>query len=200
MPAEVRSGANLPVTLDLGKLDGPTFATVAAVDEGILSLTRFESPDPRKQIFTRRALGVQTFETVGWTLAVPPAGPTAHRRRRGGQARPRAAGQAGGALVGAGAGAGRRQAALDLDLPAYRGALRVMAVTAGSKRIGHADAQVLVRDPLVLQVTLPRFLAQGDAVDVPVAVTNLSGAPRQGDGEPGGAGARGARSRAQVPW
>ena len=46
------------------------------MDEGILSLTRFESPDPRKQIFTRRALGVETFETVGWTLLVPPAGPT----------------------------------------------------------------------------------------------------------------------------
>jgi uncharacterized protein YfaS (alpha-2-macroglobulin family) len=51
VPKEVRSGANLPVTLDLGKIEGPTFATVAAVDEGILSLTRFESPDPSKQIF-----------------------------------------------------------------------------------------------------------------------------------------------------
>src|SRR4029079_8662325 len=72
--AEVRSSAVLPVSLDLGKLDGPTFATVAAVDEGILSLTRFESPDPSKKIFTSRALGVQTFETGGWTRAVPPAG------------------------------------------------------------------------------------------------------------------------------
>ncbi|HKH46204.1 MAG TPA: hypothetical protein VKM72_16205 [Thermoanaerobaculia bacterium] len=36
--------------------------------------------------------------------------------------------------------------------------------------MGHPDAQVLVRDPLVLQVTLPRFLSLGDAIDVPVAV------------------------------
>jgi uncharacterized protein YfaS (alpha-2-macroglobulin family) len=179
VPKEVRSGANLPVTLDLGKIEGPTFATVAAVDEGILSLTRFESPDPSKQIFTRRALGVQTFETVGWTLAVPPAGPN----RTGGDA----AGKLGrvqpvkpvaiwSGLVPVPADGKLR---LNLDLPPYRGALRVMAVTAGSKRMGHADAQVVVRDPLVLQVTLPRFLSLGDAIDVPVAVTNLSGAPRK---------------------
>ena len=55
--------------LDLGKLDGPTFATVAVVDEGILSLTRFKSPDPLKQLFTKRALGVETYETIGWTTA-----------------------------------------------------------------------------------------------------------------------------------
>jgi len=41
---------------------------------------------------------------------------------------------------------------------------------AGPQRMGHPDAQVLVRDPLVLQVTLPRFLSLGDAIDVPVAV------------------------------
>lgn len=179
VPSEIRSSARLPVTLDLGKVDGPTFATVAAVDEGILSLTHFESPDPSKQIFTRRALGVQTFETVGWTLAVPPAGPT----RTGGDA----AGKLGrvqpvkpvavwSGLVPVPADGKLR---LSLDIPAYRGALRVMAVTAGSKRMGHADAQVIVRDPLVLQVTLPRFLSLGDAIDVPVAVTNLSGAPRK---------------------
>lgn len=178
-PTEVRSGSKLPVSLDLGELDGPTYATVAAVDEGILSLTHFESPDPSKQIFTRRALGVQTFETVGWTLTVPPAGPT------------RPGGDAAGALtrvqpvkpVAIWSGLVQVPAdgklRVDLDLPPYRGALRVMAVTAGPRRMGHADAQVIVRDPLVLQVTLPRFLALGDSIDVPVAVTNLSGAPRK---------------------
>jgi len=179
VPAEVRSGARLPVTLDVGKVEGPTYATVAAVDEGILSLTRFESPDPSKQIFVRRALGVQTFETVGWTLAVPPAGPG----RTGGDAAGRLGRVEAVKPVAIWSGLvpvptdGKLR--LNLDLPPYRGALRVMAVTASPKRMGHADAQVIVRDPLVLQVTLPRFLALGDAIDVPVTVTNLSGAPRK---------------------
>ena len=47
---------------------------VAVVDEGILSLTRFKSPDPLKELFAKRALGVETYETIGWTLLVPPGG------------------------------------------------------------------------------------------------------------------------------
>ena len=39
---------------------------------------------------------------------------------------------------------------LAFDLPAYRGQLRVMAVTASAKKLGRAEAKVTVRDPLVL--------------------------------------------------
>lgn len=183
-PEEVRSSSELRVALDLGdsRGDGPTYATVAAVDEGILSLTRFESPDPFEQIFTRRALGVETFETVGWTLLVPPGGPAS-------------------ATGGDGAGdLGRVQPVkpvalwsgvvevppngkleVGFDVPQYRGELRVMAVTAGRERMGRAEASVTVRDPLVVQSTLPRFLAQDDEIDIPVMVTNVSGTERTVD-------------------
>ncbi|HYO54987.1 MG2 domain-containing protein [Archangium sp.] len=181
VPKEVRSNDTLPVDLDLGPVDKGTFATVAVVDEGILSLTRFKSPDPLAELFTRRALGVQTYETLGWTLLIPPAGAS---RSTGGD------GEGGGA-------AGRVQPVkpvalwsgvlpvpsngklrVPFKLPQYRGAVRVMVVTSGPKRIGHASAQVLVRDPLVLQTTLPRFLSQGDEIQVPVFITNLSGEAR----------------------
>jgi uncharacterized protein YfaS (alpha-2-macroglobulin family) len=176
-PKEVRSNDTLTVTLDLGPLEGPTFATVAAVDEGILQLTRFASPDPLSELFTKRALGVETYETVGWTLLVPPQG---NSRSTGGD--------------GDGGAAGRVQpvkpvalwsgvvpvpqsgkVTVSFQVPQYRGQLRVMAVTTGPKRVGRASAQVLVRDPITLSTTLPRFLSQHDTVQVPVFVTNLSG-------------------------
>ncbi len=178
-PEEVRSNSRLTVELDLGPVDSPTYATVAAVDEGILSLTGFESPDPFPEIFARRALGVETFETVGWTLLVPPASP--------GSA---AGGDTGGELgrvqpikpVALWAGLLEVPAdgklSVGFDVPQYRGALRVMAVTAGREKMGRADAQVVVRDPLVVQSTLPRFLTRGDDVRVPVFVTNVSGERR----------------------
>jgi uncharacterized protein YfaS (alpha-2-macroglobulin family) len=53
-----------------------------------------------------------------------------------------------------------------------------MAVSAGKKKMGHASANVFVRDPLVLQTTLPRFLTYADNVEVPVFVTNMSGKPQ----------------------
>ncbi|HEX3482074.1 MAG TPA: MG2 domain-containing protein, partial [Kofleriaceae bacterium] len=73
-PREVRSSSPLSIALDAGKTDGPAFVTVAVVDEGILSLTGFASPDPLGQLFARRALGVETYETIGWTMLHQPAG------------------------------------------------------------------------------------------------------------------------------
>jgi len=181
-PDEVRAHTPLEVTLDLGPQDGPTFATVAAVDEGILALTDFASPDPFGAIFPDRALGIDTWETVGWTLTVPPADGS---RRTGGDAE--------GAMervqmvkpVALWSGvveiphSGRTT--VTLDVPQYQGALRVMAVAASAERMAHADTTVLVRDPLVVQTTLPRFLNQGDVVDIPVFLTNLSGEDRSVD-------------------
>lgn len=177
VPEEVRSNAKLDVNLDLGPLDEPTYVTVAVVDEGILSLTRFESPNPFLQIFDPRALGVVTHETVGWNVLLPAGGPSG---ATGGDA--------------AQAGFGRVQpikpvalwsgmvsvpesgkATVSFDVPQYRGSLRVMAVAAGPTKMAHAHANTLVRDPLVLQTTLPRFLTSGDQIQVPVFVTNLSG-------------------------
>jgi uncharacterized protein YfaS (alpha-2-macroglobulin family) len=175
-PSEVRPNTELEVTVDLGgSPTEPTWLTVAAVDEGILQLTKFQTPDPLAEVFARRALGVQSFETVGWTLLLAPQGES---RRSGGDTQ---------------AGLGRVQgikpvalwsgrvevpksgrATVKLPVPMYRGALRVMAVAAGASKLGSAEAQVLVRDPLNLQATLPRFLTAGDRAEVPVFVTNLT--------------------------
>jgi uncharacterized protein YfaS (alpha-2-macroglobulin family) len=181
VPNEVRSNSKLEVKLDFGKLDEPTVVTVAAVDEGILSLTKFKSPNPIDQIFEPRALGILTYETVGWNLLLPAGGTS---RSEGGDEE--------------GAGAPSRvqpvkpvalwsgvvevpatgKKSITFDVPQYRGSLRVMAVSAGPKKMGHASANVFVRDPLVLQTTLPRFLTYGDNAEVPVFVTNMSGKPQ----------------------
>lgn len=179
-PAEVRPHDTLEITLDLGPLDEPTFATVAAVDQGILSLTRFRTPDPAEQLFARRALGIETFDTVGWALKLAAGGPTS---RTGGDDE-----MGEGAIMpvkpvalwsGVVEVPKSGKATVKFEVPQYRGALRVMAVTAGPRRVGRAEAEVLVRDPLVLQTTLPRFLVGGDEVEIPVFVTNLSGQPRE---------------------
>lgn len=177
VPAEVKPGDTMKVDLDLGPLKEPAWAVVAAVDEGILSLTGFADPDPAQAIFARRALGVRSFETVGWTLLHQPAGPSS---RTGGDA----AGGTGRVQMvkpvalwsGPVSVPASGKATVSFDIPSYRGSLRVMAVVATPTRMGHAAASVPVRDPLVLQTTLPRFLVQGDQAQVPVMVTNLTGA------------------------
>jgi uncharacterized protein YfaS (alpha-2-macroglobulin family) len=186
-PKEVHSSSPLSVTLDVGKPDGPTFATVAVVDEGILQLTDFKTPDPLAQIYAKRALAVETYETIGWTMLHQPAG--ASSRTGGGDGGPDA--EAGGP-----GGAGRVQpvhpvalfsgvvpvgadgkVTIPFQIPQYRGQVRVMAITESATRIGRAEADVTVRDPLVVQVTFPRFVSQHDELEIPVFLTNMSGGP-----------------------
>jgi uncharacterized protein YfaS (alpha-2-macroglobulin family) len=196
VPGEIRSGARLAIDVDTGSTD-PAAITVAAVDEGVLQLTGFETPDPLRALLAQRRLGTDTYETIGWNAMLP----TTLRPAGGGDDE-----------EGAGGGGGRVQpikpvalwsgvielpsggkTRVTFDVPTYRGALRVMAVSASPKRIGHAAAAVTVRDPIVVETTLPRFLLKDDTAQVPVFVSNLSGEARTIDvrmralslGEPG---------------
>ena len=187
VPKDVRSSSPLVVKLDAGTVQGPAFATVAVVDEGVLSLTSFKSPDPLSVLFARRSLAVETFETIGWTMLHNPAG--ASSRTGGGDDGMADAEQ--GAL-----GKGRVQPVkpvalfsgvvavgadgkitIPFQIPSYRGQVRVMAVVASAGRVGRAEAEVTVKDPVVIQTTFPRFLTQNDEIQIPVFVTNLSGGP-----------------------
>ncbi|HMG21354.1 MAG TPA: alpha-2-macroglobulin family protein, partial [Kofleriaceae bacterium] len=186
-PREIRSSSRLSITLDAGATGGPAFATVAVVDEGILSLTGFASPDPLGQLFAKRALGVETYETIGWTMLHQPAGASS---KTGGGDDGGAEGEEGGALAGrvqpvkpvalfsgvVAVGADGK-IAIPFQVPQYRGELRVMAVVATAGRIGRAEARVTVKDPLVIQVTFPRFVTQNDEIQIPVFLTNMSGGP-----------------------
>ncbi|MEP6863149.1 MAG: MG2 domain-containing protein, partial [Deltaproteobacteria bacterium] len=185
VPKDVRSSSPLTVKLDAGPIQGPAFATVAVVDEGVLSLTSFKTPDPLTVLFAKRALGVETFETIGWTMLHNPAGASS---KTGG-------GDGGMADAEQGAyGKGRVQPVkpvalwsgvvpvgadgkitIPFQIPSYRGQVRVMAVVTTPTRVGRAEADVTVKDPIVVQVTFPRFVTQGDEIQIPVFITNLSG-------------------------
>ena len=179
-PQEIEPNRTLEIGLDLGPIKEPTFATVAAVDEGILSLTRFKDPDPLARLFDKRGLAVDTFETVGWALRMSPAGPSSStggdEEEAPGRIMPVKPVALWSGLVEVPKSG---KLTVKLDVPQYRGALRIMAVTAGGTRIGRARAMVKVRDPIVLQTTLPRFLTAGDRIQIPVFVTNLSGAAQE---------------------
>ncbi|MEM7675315.1 MAG: MG2 domain-containing protein, partial [Myxococcota bacterium] len=179
-PDEVRSNQPLEIEVDLPDAQRPSFVTVAAVDEGVLSLTKFSTPDPVRELFRRRALGVQTFETVGWNVSLPAGG--VGRSTGGGG--PKTLGRIqmikpvalwSGLVKVPEKGPVR----VRFDVPQYRGKLRVMAVGAGPSRLISASRSVQVRDPIVLQTTLPRFMVQGDEVQVPVFLTNMSGVPQE---------------------
>jgi len=179
VPAEVRPNHELAIELQVSQEDKPLFATVAAVDEGILQLTKYKVPDPLGKMFEKRALGVWTYETIGWNLLVPPM---AEAKSAGGDQEEAGRGRippikpvalwSGIVPVGADG-----KATVRFQVPQYRGSLKVIAVVAGPSRIGVAATNVTVRDPLTIQTTFPRFLLADDRFVIPVFLTNLTDQP-----------------------
>jgi uncharacterized protein YfaS (alpha-2-macroglobulin family) len=176
-PPEMRPQQDLEITLRAHPQESTQF-TVAVVDEGILQLTDFQTPDPGGYFFQPRRLGVHTFETVGWTFArtLEP-----QRDPGGGAAKtPRKAAVIPVTIVSRWSGIvdsdAQGTAVVRVPIPQFQGKVRVMVVAASQGRVGNAERLVTVRDPLVLQATLPRFLIWNDTFSIPVFVVNATGA------------------------
>ncbi|TIM97366.1 MAG: hypothetical protein E5Y59_21075, partial [Mesorhizobium sp.] len=67
------------------------------------------------------------------------------------------------------------KARVDFDIPQFNGTVRVMAVAWTEDGVGHAQSDVIVRDPVVITAGLPRFLAPGDSAVMRLDVTDADG-------------------------
>jgi uncharacterized protein YfaS (alpha-2-macroglobulin family) len=175
-------------TIDVGvAIDNLTagetaFLTLAAVDVGILQLTNYKTPKPDDWYFGKRRLGMEIRDGYGYLIAAAEGAPVSIRS--GGDAA--AAGRHLGGLDASSVktvslfsgvvtvGADGR-ATVPLEVPDFNGRLRLMAVAWTKSAVGSSDFDMTVRDPVVTQVTLPRFLAPGDEAQVTLSVHNLDG-------------------------
>jgi len=64
---------------------------------------------------------------------------------------------------------------ISFDLPAFNGTVRLMAVAWSETGVGEAEADVLVRDPVVVTASVPRFLAPGDSSVALLEVVHAKG-------------------------
>jgi alpha-2-macroglobulin len=181
LPADVRpsQGVDVPVKVEGLTAGQPAFVTVAAVDEGILQLTEFATPAPQTYYFGKRSLGVYLRDLYGQLID----GRDGKRGeiREGGDAN--ALGQRGAPpeikLVALYSGIlkldDQGHAKVHLDIPDYNGRLRLMAVAWDASKVGAGDAGLVVRDPVVATVAMPRFLAPGDRSQMTISLQNLTG-------------------------
>ncbi len=156
------------------------YVTLAAVDLGILNLTRFESPDPTGHYFGQRRLGVEIRDLYG--RLIDGMNGAAGQVRSGGdggfgmqmQSPPPTeelvAFFTGPITIDAGG-----KATASFDIPDFNGTVRLMAVAWSDKAVGQAARDVLVRDPVVVTATLPRFLAPGDTSQMLLEIIHADG-------------------------
>ncbi|MCF8237243.1 MAG: hypothetical protein K9I85_03745 [Saprospiraceae bacterium] len=175
-PDEMRPDQKYDITVreSNGK---PMSYTLALVDEGLLDLTRFPTPDPYRHIFSKQALGVSTWDVFDQVLggyagelrrivaiggdaaaAKPDGSPKANRFKP--------------AIIHLGpfelkAG---RTAKHRISIDNYVGSVRMMAVAAGNLAYGHAEKTIPIRKPLMTVATLPRQLGIREELALPVTV------------------------------
>jgi uncharacterized protein YfaS (alpha-2-macroglobulin family) len=174
-----RKSFTTAVKLDNVAEGDTAFVAVAAVDLGILNLTRFPVPDPDGYFFGQRQLGMEFRDLYG-QLIDPTQGLAGAMRSGGDEAGSRlgtppattvlVALHSGVVKVGADG-----TATVTFDMPDFNGTVRLMAMAWSSKAVGHASADIVVRDPVVVNLTPPRFLRVDDSSRLLVEINNLSG-------------------------
>ncbi|WP_200290565.1 alpha-2-macroglobulin family protein [Rhodospirillum rubrum] len=179
-PQTVLPRQRLEVPVQVAGGQGPVFLTLAAVDEGILQLTDFQSPDPVAYYYGKRSLGLAYRDAYGRLLEGTNARPG--RLREGGDASgrhlmglPRSSVETVSLFSGIVAVGKDGRAVVPVDIPDFTGRLRLMAVAFSGAGVGHGEAAVTVRDPMVAMATLPRFLAPGDRSFLSVSLDNIDG-------------------------
>ncbi len=186
--AEADPRGPLPVAVKVeGVAPGETaWVTVAAVDEGILNLTGFKTPNPSEHYFGQRRLGVGLRDVYG--RLIDGSSGAAGQVRSGGDAAAQLSLESpppteelvaffSGPLEVGVDGSARTM----FEMPSFNGTVRLMAIAWSPTGVGQDDAQVLVRDPVVVTASLPRFLAPGDRSRLLLEFAHATGPSGQND-------------------
>ncbi len=180
MDDELRPEENFTVQVSEDKGKAMTY-TIAVVDEGLLGLTRFKTPDPHSSFYAREALGVRTWDVYDQVLGA--FGSQMNRILSIG-------GDAEGAPEPEDTEVNRfepvvmhlgpfflekgKKAKHEISMPNYVGAVRTMVVASSGPAYGNAEKSTPVRKPLMVLATLPRVLGPGEQLKLPINVFTTS--------------------------
>ena len=174
MPEVLRPETDFNVTVS-EKSGKPMTYTLAIVDDGLLDLTNFKTPDPWNEFYAREALGIRTRDmyddvlgasggrysslfSTGGDASLKPADAKANRFKPVVK------------FIGPFYLAKGKQQTHTLKLPMYVGSVRAMVVAGQDGAYGNAEKTAFVRTPLMLLSTLPRVLSTQEEITVPVNV------------------------------
>ncbi|MFP4016125.1 MAG: alpha-2-macroglobulin family protein, partial [Halanaerobiales bacterium] len=158
--------------------------TIAVVDEGLLDITDFQTPDPLKYFFARERLDIRTYDNysqiVGLdsgyiynTFSVGGGIQKEDYREKQQQSDETERFKPVALFSGPVKTDENGEAVVSFSMPNYIGRVRVMVVGAAEGSYGNAEADIAVKSPLMILPTLPRVLGPEDRIKVPVTVFGL---------------------------
>lgn len=178
MPDELKPKEEFRI--DISTLNGQTTQfTVAVVDEGLLDLTNFQTPDPWKEFFKKIRLEVETYDMFGHVIGANEndvfctfsiGGDMDYRESQVDPFEKKKRFKPVCMFQGPMFTNSQGKAKVTFTMPNYVGSVRVMVISAKGNTYGSAEKTVPVRSDLIVQPTLPRALKPGDEFEIPVNV------------------------------
>jgi uncharacterized protein YfaS (alpha-2-macroglobulin family) len=149
--------------------------TLAIVDEGLLDLTNFKTPNPWNEFYIREALGIKTWDmydqvigafsgSLGGMLSIGGDGYLKRDNEKANRFRPVVK------YLGPFTLEKAKTNAHSIKLPMYVGSVRVMLVAGQDGAYGNAEKTLPVHSPLMLLSSLPRTLSVNEEIALPVNV------------------------------
>ncbi len=179
-PRRVKPGTRQTITINTAS-QRDVYVTLAAVDEGILQITDYQSPDPYDMMYARRALQVSAHDIYKFLLPEIVSGSSStgggdmleQARKRTNPITTRRF-----KLFSYWSGIRKSDASgkvrVSLNLPQFNGEARLMAVAYTGDRFGAAEHSMKVADDIILEPQVPRLLTAGDSLLMPVTVINTT--------------------------
>lgn len=187
LPEEMRPQQELTVTLQVQDAAGagvPAEVTLAAVDEGIHSITNYANPDPYAWLRRPRAPELRRahyYDKVAYDFDAPsPGGDLEGLAKRVATVdenwiKPLAL------WSGAVTTDANGMATVTLQLPEFNGQIRLVAVAVSQHAVGAGAQSMYVRRPYVLRTSMPRFMLPGDRAECNATIYNRSKQPIQAE-------------------
>lgn len=177
-PQKIKPNNKIEVTV---KSSGNVNITLAVVDEGILQIKNYLTPDPYGFMYAKRALGIKSYDL--YKLLLPEI--LAMKSSPGGdqlaaqlQKRTNPITTKRYNLVAVWSGIKKTDAngilKIPINIPQFNGEVRLIAVAYSQNRFGSAESKMKVADDLIMEPQIPRFLAPDDSLVMPVSLINTT--------------------------
>lgn len=158
-----------------------SFVTFAAVDEGILQLIDYKSPNPYEFMYAKRPLSVESFDL--YKLLLPEI--ASLKSSTGGDAlasqlkkRTNPVTSKRFKLFSYWSGIKKTNSSgeieFELDIPQFNGEVRLMTVAYDGNKFGFAEKKMKVKDDVIIEIEMPRFLAMNDSLSSAITVINTT--------------------------
>ena len=174
MPDVIQAESEVKITVS-EKDNKPMTYTLALVDDGILDLTHFKTPNPWKEFYSREALKVKTFDMYDNVIGAF-GGKIEKMFSIGGDDENQETGNKKAnnfetvvAFLGPFTTDGGKKTHT-IKMPKYIGSVRAMVVAGNDRAYGNAEKQAIVNKPLMIFATTPRVLSTNEKFKLPITV------------------------------